>query len=77
MAAAIRDPVILRRTLTVYGDVNRVTRPLGIEDRSTTTVLLLDVDGGVRWQGSGGFSEPVAEALEAALTDGEGPSAPS
>ncbi len=70
MAAAIKDPVILRRTLTVYGDLNRVTRPLGIDDRSTVTVLLVDGDGGVHWQGSGGFSAKVADELEAALTDG-------
>lgn len=31
MATAIREPVILQRTLTIHGDVDRVTRPLGIE----------------------------------------------
>lgn len=67
MAAAIREPVILQRTLTVYGDVNRLTRPLGIEDRSTIAVLLVDPDGTVRWQGSGGFDPDTAAELDKAL----------
>ncbi len=69
MAAAIRDPVILQRTLTIYGDVNRVTRPLGIDDRSTITVLLVDRDSQVRWHESGGFAAPLAEDLEAVLSE--------
>ena len=67
MAAAIRNPVILQRTLTIYGDVNRVTRPLGIDDRSTITVLLVDRAGTVRWQAQGGHSPEAALELDAAL----------
>jgi hypothetical protein len=67
MASAIREPVILQRTLTVYGDVNRLTRPLGVEDRSTISVLLVDPDGTVRWQGTGGFDPDVATELDKAL----------
>jgi hypothetical protein len=67
MAAAIREPVILQRTLTVYGDVNRLTRPLGIQDRSTISVFLVDPDGTVRWQGTGGFDPDVAKELDKAL----------
>ena len=70
MAAAIRDPVILRRTLTIYGDVNRVTRPLGIDDRSTITVLLVDASGHVLWQGRGGFDVSLAAELETVLAEG-------
>ena len=69
MAAAIRVPTILQRTLTVYGDVNRVTRPLGIEDRSTITLLLVDWSGDVRWRGAGGFSAALAQDLEAVLDE--------
>lgn len=69
MAAAIREPVILQRTLTVYGDVNRLTQPLGIEDRSTIAVVLVDRSGHVRWSGSGGWNEPLAHDLEAALAE--------
>jgi hypothetical protein len=67
MAAAIRVPEILQRTLTVYGDVSRLTRPLGIEDRSTIAIVLTDRSGRVRWTGSGGFDESVAAELERAL----------
>jgi hypothetical protein len=67
MAAAIREPVVLRRTLTYYGDVNKVARPVGIDDRSTITVLLVDGAGAVRWSGTGGFDPEVAQELERAL----------
>ena len=67
MASAIRDPVIFRRTLTVYGDVGRVTGPLGIEDRSTIALLLVDGTGVVRWSGSGGFIFVSARDLDDAL----------
>lgn len=67
MAAAIRNPVILQRTLTIYGDVNRVTRPLGIDDRSTVAVLLVDRAGTVRWQGRGGNEPGTALELDSAL----------
>ena len=69
MAAAIREPVILQRTLTIYGDVNRVTRPLGIDGRSTIAVLLVDGTGHVRWQRSGGFAAPLAHELETVLSE--------
>lgn len=70
MAAAIRDPVVLQRTFTVYGDVARVTGPLGIADRSTITVCLVDPTGTVRWQGTGGPSPVLVDALEAASAPG-------
>jgi len=71
MAAAIREPVILQRTLTIYGDVSRLTRPLGIEDRSTIAVLLVDRVGAVHWHGSGRFNDVVAKELEGALRAGQ------
>jgi hypothetical protein len=37
MATAIKDPTVLRRTLTVYGDRTRLTDPLGIGDRSSSS----------------------------------------
>lgn len=69
MAAAIRDPVVLRRTFTVYGDVGRVTGPLGITDRSTITVLCVDRQGAVLWQGTGGCTGPLARDLDAVLAE--------
>ena len=73
MAAAIREPLILQRTLTIYGDVNRVTKPLGIEDRSTIALLLVDGSGHVLWRGGGAFAEPLAHDLETVFAeDGRG-----
>ena len=68
MAAAIRQPVILQRTLTIYGDVNRLARPLGIDDRSTIALFLVEASGEVRWQGSGGFDKSTAEDLDRAIS---------
>jgi hypothetical protein len=67
MAAAIRDPQTRRRTLTVYTDVRRVTAPLGIADRSTIWLFLVDRAGRVRWRGSGGWDAAVAAELTEAL----------
>ncbi|CAB4623533.1 unannotated protein [freshwater metagenome] len=72
MAAAIREPVILQRTLTIYGDVTRLTRPLGIDDRSTISVMLVDAVGAVRWQGSGAFDGATARELEVELKAARG-----
>ncbi|GAA1230093.1 hypothetical protein [Oryzihumus leptocrescens] len=69
MAAAIPDRAVRRRTLTVYTDVRRVTAALGIEDRETITVCLVDRSGRVWWKGSGGFDRASAAALEAAVPD--------
>jgi len=67
MAAAIRDPVVLQRTLTIYGDVGRLTRPLAIESRSTISLFAVDGSGRVHWSGTGGFDAAAARALAAAL----------
>jgi hypothetical protein len=67
MAAAIRDQQTRRRTLTVYTDVRRVTAPLGIGDRSTIWLFLVDRAGQVRWRGSGGWDAAAAASLAAAL----------
>ena len=67
MAASIREPVILRRTLTVYGDVDRVTGPLSIEDRSTISVFLVDRRGAVHWRGTGRFDTALAPGLDKEL----------
>jgi hypothetical protein len=67
MASAIRVPEILQRTLTVYGDVNRITRPLGIDDRSTIAVVLVESAGQVLWHGQGAFTTALAHELETML----------
>ncbi len=75
MAAAIRDQAARRRTLTVYTDVRRVTIPLGIDDRSTIWLFLVDRAGRVAWRGSGGLDEATAAALSAALATAPEPAA--
>jgi hypothetical protein len=75
MAAAIGDEAVRRRTLTVYTDVRRVTAPLGIEDRSTIWLFLVDRAGRVRWRGSGGLNPATAAALDAVLGTAPEPAA--
>jgi hypothetical protein len=67
MAAAIGDQKTRRRTLTVYTDLRRVTAPLGIGDRSTIWLFLVDRAGQVRWRGSGGWDPATAASLAGAL----------
>jgi hypothetical protein len=67
MAAAIRDQQTRRRTLTVYTDLRRVTAPLGIADRGTIWLFLVDRAGRVRWRGSGGWDAATAAGLAEAL----------
>jgi hypothetical protein len=64
MATAIGDPVVLRRTVTVYTDIRRVTDGLGIDDTGTVWLFLVDASGTVRWRGRGRFD--AAEAVELA-----------
>lgn len=72
MAAAIRDPVVLQRTFTVYGDVDRVTRPLGITDRSTITVGVVDRRGTVLGLVTGAHADVPGRRLDALLADDRG-----
>lgn len=67
MSAAIRTPEILRRTFTIYGDVNQVTRSLDIVEMSTITVVCVDRQGSVLWQCRGGFTERLGQELEQIL----------
>ena len=56
-----------RRTLTFYTDLRRVTAPLGISDRNTIWLFLVDRAGQVRWRGSGSWDPATAASLAAAL----------
>jgi hypothetical protein len=75
MATAIGDREVLARTITVYGPVNAVTKPLGIRDRSTITVFLLDRDSRIEWSSSGGWSADSEADLRRHLNAMEGPRA--
>lgn len=67
MAAAIRDPEVLARTLTVYGDVSRVSDALGLPDRSQIAIVLCDRDGVVRWLCRGRRTDAAAAELREVL----------
>lgn len=63
MAAAIRTPKVLKRTMTVYGDVRKLTGPLKIRDRSTITLLVVTRQGEVVWSCTGSFDSAAAATL--------------
>ncbi len=67
MASAIPDPVVQRRTLTVYGDLRRLTDPLEIDDRDAIWLFAVDGSGRVRWRAAGRFDPELAEQLTGAL----------
>jgi hypothetical protein len=67
MAASIKDPVILARTLTVYGSVDRVCEPLGIASRDDVSVRIARRDGAVLWGTTGPVAEPLVEGILAVL----------
>lgn len=67
MAAAIPDPAVRERTLTIYTDVGRARSALGITSTETITLLLVDRQGRVFWRNQGGYSAERANGLERAL----------
>ena len=69
MAGAIEDLDTRRRTLTVYGDVRRVTTPLGITDQSTVSIFVVTREGDILDRASGAFDEETAARLLIATSD--------
>lgn len=67
MAAAIPDPAVRERTLTVYTDVRRVTSALRIPSTATITLLLVDRGGRIFWRDEGAYDAERAAGLERAL----------
>lgn len=67
MATAIKDPVVLARTLTIYGNLSHVTGPLEIRRRSTISLFLVEPGGSISWRGEGAFDESTAKDLSALL----------
>ena len=59
-----------RRTFTVYTDVPRVTDAVVFHATDTVTVLLVDVDGRLRWRTTGPVSEHSGFELAAAIAAG-------
>lgn len=75
MAASIRDPEVLARTITLYGSVDRLCLPLGITSREDVSVRVVLRDGSVVWGTTGPVSEQGIADLLASL-DGINPSSP-
>jgi hypothetical protein len=66
MKTAIPDPLTRRRTVTVYGDVDRVTEGLGLSDRDRIAVVLIDRRGEVLWMAQGALvGAPPQDLLDA------------
>ena len=66
MKAATPDPLTRARTVTVYGDVDRVTEGLGLADRDQIAVVLCDRAGTVFWMTTGSLGgEPPTGLFEA------------
>jgi hypothetical protein len=66
MKTAIPDPLTRRRTVTVYGDVDRVTEGLGLPDRDRIAVVLIDRRGEVLWMAQGALvGAPPQDLLDA------------
>jgi hypothetical protein len=63
MATAVLDQKARQMTLTIYGNVSRITRPLDIGDRSTVSIFLTDHKGNVLDRATGSFDEETAERL--------------
>ena len=60
MAAGVRDETARRRTMTVYGNVEKIAGALGIPDRSTVSIFLVNRDGQVVDRASGAFDGTTA-----------------
>lgn len=66
MKAAIPDPLTRRRTVTVYGDVGRVTDALGLAGKDEIAIVLCDREGQILWMTIGAMpGGPPPELLEA------------
>ena len=67
MAASIRDPEVLARTITLYGSVDGLCAPLGITSREHVSVRVVTRDGSVVWGTTGQVTDVAVSQLLAAL----------
>ena len=63
MANGIRDPEALRRTFTVYTNLSRFTRQLGLETTNDITTLLIDGEGQILAAVQGPYTKKKGEYL--------------
>lgn len=67
MAASIRDPRVLARTITIYGSVDAVCEPLGITSRENVSIRIVRRDGTVLWGCTGTVTDELLKESLAAL----------
>ena len=67
MTRGIPDAAARARTITVYTDVGKVARNLGLAGTDTIAVLIVERSGRILARETGGFEEQKAERLAAAL----------
>ena len=67
MASSIGDPVVLARTITVYGDVGAILRDIGARDADAVQARVVLRDGTVLAAAAGEPDGPGWEAVAAAL----------
>lgn len=67
MAASIRDPRVLARTITIYGSVDAFREPLGITSRDNVSVRVVRRDGTVLWGCTGAVTDELLSEAIAAL----------
>jgi hypothetical protein len=67
MAASIRDPRVLARTITIYGSVDAVCEPLGITSRENVSVRIVRRDGTVLWGCTGAVTDELLKESLASL----------
>ena len=72
MASSIRDPIVLARTITLYGNVDGVCNPLGITSREDVSVRVVRRDGSVIWGTTGPVTQERVASLLASLPVPEG-----
>lgn len=67
MTRGIPDAAARARTITVYTDVGKVAREIGLAGTDTIAVLIVERSGRILARETGGFAEQKAERLTAVL----------
>lgn len=67
MAASIRDPRVLARTITIYGSIDAICEPLGIASRQNVSVRIVRRDGTMLWGCTGAVTDELLKESLAAL----------
>lgn len=71
MAASIRNPIILARTITLYTDVSAMCAAVGVESTENVSALVVEPGGSILARVTGPcekeFQRPIKAALTAAL----------